>query len=69
MIEDLSPLMKKHFHYLLEQKAIIFKDGSYYFNTKNDPMGEEPKTETEVIEYVVWNRAARFYINKSAELC
>lgn len=61
LMNKLSPQFKRRFQQLLDAKAIQIKGDEYFFGTKEDPNAEQPKTEVEVIEYVVWNTAAMFY--------
>lgn len=58
---QLSEYTLNHLDKLVEQGAITIKDGCYYFADKEDPYGEHPKPVLQLIEYVTWNLAYKFY--------
>lgn len=67
-ISKCSPWVKKNITRLVGAGNIKLVDGDYFFHTKEDVFMQHPKSLEELLEYVVWNTAALFYLYGQKEL-
>ena len=60
-IQGLSKGTNDHLNKMIADGAVKVSDGVYYFQTKEDPYGDTPKSIEQLIEFVVWGRAFHCY--------
>jgi hypothetical protein len=65
---DMSPEFQEHYEMLVKQGSIIIRDGEHYQYGVGDPYAEHPKTSTQVIEFVAFNKAACMYYRGTADV-
>lgn len=57
-----NPDIQAHYEYLKQGKFIFSNEaGETFFYEKSDPYAEIPKSDQEILEYVVFNYTAKFY--------